>query len=77
MARHIGIAPFGPPGKLTGDQVKAKFEAQGKSIAGWAREHQYPLIEVYKVVGGFSKAKRGRGHEIAVKLGMKAAQVQA
>lgn len=57
---------------LTPDQLKAKFELEGKTFADWAREHGYTVNEVYRVTNGFAKAKRGKAHEIAVALGLKA-----
>jgi gp16 family phage-associated protein len=57
---------------LTPDQLKANFERDGKTFADWAREHGYTVNEVYRVTNGFAKAKRGKAHEIAVALGLKA-----
>ncbi|MDR3087974.1 MAG: DNA-binding protein [Azoarcus sp.] len=56
---------------MTPEQVKAKFQAEGRSIASWAEENGYPRIEVYYILNGQRKGKWGRGHEIAVKLGIK------
>ena len=56
---------------LTADQVKARLRARGETICDWADTHGYPRDMVYRVLGGFHKAHRGRGHEIAVALGMK------
>ncbi len=56
----------------TPEQVKSEFEARGESFADWAREHGYDRLYVYRVLNGTIKAKRGIGHKIAVKLGLKA-----
>ena len=56
---------------LTPEQVKEKFKQQGITFSDWAREHGYRPQEVIRVVNGFSKASYGKGHEIAVKLGLK------
>lgn len=56
---------------LTPEQVKANFEREGKTLAQWARENGYKPRDVYLVTGGLNKAKYGKGHEIAVKLGLK------
>lgn len=56
---------------LSKEQLKAKFKREGKSFAQWARDNGYQYYEVVRVVNGFNKATRGRGHGIAVKLGMK------
>ncbi len=53
-------------------QVKQDFEQNGKPVSDWALENGYQPQEVYKVLNGQSKCKRGKAHEIAVKLGIKA-----
>lgn len=58
-------------GGTTAEQLKAQFEAEGKTFTDWARENGYSPSAVCRVINGFSKAKRGLGHEIAVKLGLK------
>lgn len=57
---------------MTADQVKAKFEAEGISVAEWARAKGYKLRTVYAVLSGRLKSQRGIGHRIAVDLGLKA-----
>lgn len=56
---------------LTADQVKEQFKACGLTVTAWARKHKLPRAEVYRVLNGQSKARYGRGHEIAVMLGIK------
>ena len=56
---------------MTPEQLKVQFENQGKSFAEWARQNGYTPQEVYRVINGFTKAKRGKAHDIAVKLGLK------
>lgn len=58
---------------MTPEQVKAKFQREGKTFTEWARENGYRLNHVYLVLNGGVKAKYGKGHEIAVKLGLKKA----
>lgn len=58
---------------LTPEQLKAKFEREGKTFSGWAEERGYTRQDVYRVVNGMVKAKRGKGHQIAVELGLKPA----
>lgn len=55
----------------TPTQVKAEFEARGIPVSQWADENGYPRDYVYRVLNGYSACKRGRAHEIAVKLGIK------
>ncbi|ENV33942.1 DNA-binding protein [Acinetobacter gerneri] len=56
---------------LTPDQVKAKLRAQGKTLAQFAIEHGFQPSDVYRVIGGSRKGLYGKGHEIAVALGLK------
>jgi gp16 family phage-associated protein len=71
------MAPKPPRKKLlTPEQVKAKFHKEGKTVKQWAIENGYDPNRVYRVLGGFDKALWGKAHEIAVKLGMKAATEQ-
>ena len=60
----------------TGAEVKAIFAAHGQSIAGWARSNGYRPSDVYQVLDGRAKGRRGRSHEIAAKLGMKPPPVE-
>ena len=62
---------------LKSDQIKAKFKREGRSFAQWARDNGYEYQDVIRVLNGFNKGQRGRGHEIAVKLGLKKAEVAA
>lgn len=57
--------------KMTPEQVKAKFNQEGKTFTTWAKEHGYARNDVYRVLNGLNKCKWGRGHEIALKLGLK------
>lgn len=57
---------------MTTDQVKAKFHREGRTFAGFAREHGFSEIEVYKLLNGQTKGLRGKAHDIAVALGLKA-----
>lgn len=56
---------------LTPNELKEKFREQGVTFAGWAQENGYTRQEVYRVVNGLVKARYGKAHEIAVKLGLK------
>lgn len=47
------------------------FFDEGISMTDWAREHGFPRQAVYAVLSGKSRCTRGRGHLIAVALGMK------
>lgn len=56
---------------LTPDQVRERLRSQGKTMSQWAREHDFRLQAVYRVMGGQDKARYGKSHEIAVALGLK------
>lgn len=56
---------------MTREQVKARLSEQGITIKQWADENGYDRETVYKVFQGVRKARYGRGHEIAVALGLK------
>lgn len=60
-----------------GEQLRSAQEARrwfyeaGVSMTDWAREYGFPRQAVYAVLSGRSRCVRGRGHRIAVALGMK------
>lgn len=56
---------------MTADQVKTLFRQQGITFTQWAEENGYSRYEVYRVLNGQTKARYGKSHEIAVKLGLK------
>lgn len=56
----------------TPNQVKKDFEQKGQAVSDWATKHGYAPQDVYKVLNGQVKGKRGKAHDIAVKLGIKA-----
>jgi gp16 family phage-associated protein len=58
---------------LNPDQLKNKFKREGRSFSQWAKDNGYQYQDVIRVLNGFNKGQRGRGHEIAVKLGLKEA----
>ena len=55
----------------TRHQVKKDFDLNGITITSWATENGFRDFDVYKVLNGQSKARRGIGHQIAIALGMK------
>lgn len=58
---------------MTPEQVKARFQREGKTFTAWATENGYRTNEVYRVLNGQAKCHYGKAHEIAVKLGLKPA----
>ena len=57
----------------TPNQVKQDFENKGQTVSAWATERGFAPQDVYKVLNGQAKCKRGKGHAIAVQLGIKPA----
>jgi len=62
---------------LTPEQVRQRQRREGKPLSQWAKENGYRPDQVYRVMAGIDKGYYGRAHEIAVKLGLKAALDQA
>ncbi|RNM07036.1 DNA-binding protein [Dickeya undicola] len=58
---------------MTPTQVKQRLHQRGITITAWAAQHGYPRDAVYRVLNGIAKARYGKSHEIAVKLGLKPA----
>lgn len=56
---------------LTPNEVKEKFEAEGKTVSSWADSHGFPRDAVYAVLSGRTHGRRGKAHHIAVALGIK------
>ena len=56
---------------LTPEQLKAKFRREGRTFKDFASANNFPYEQVVRVVNGMNKARRGQGHAIAVKLGLK------
>lgn len=56
---------------LTLEQVKKKFEREGKTLKQFAEEHQVNYRTVIAVMNGVNKGRRGEAHRVAVALGLK------
>lgn len=56
---------------LNKEQVKRRLYEQGMTQKEWALKHGYHPSDVTRVLNGIWKGTRGKGHEIAVKLGLK------
>jgi len=52
-------------------EVRAEFDAQGVSIASFARSHNLKVSTVYQVLAGTKQGRRGEAHRAAVLLGLK------
>lgn len=60
-----------PTHKQKADAVKARLYAEGTTLKQWAEDNGYSPAQVYRVMRGENKALYGKGHTIAVKLGLK------
>jgi gp16 family phage-associated protein len=58
------------------EAARAAFYDRGEDVASWARARGFRPANVYRVLSGQSKAKRGEGHRIAIALGLKPGTVQ-
>lgn len=61
----------------TREQVKQAFFACGDTPHAWAVRNNFDPSLVYRVLSGYSRCTKGKGHEIAIALGMKAAPSSA
>lgn len=52
-------------------QVREEFISSGTSIAEWARVNNFSPDLVYRILKNNQIPRRGKSHEIAVKLGIK------
>lgn len=57
---------------LTPQQFKERLAAQGKSQIQWSIENNVPDWLVVRLLNGQSKGTRGKAHECAIKMGIKA-----
>lgn len=55
----------------SGEKVKELFHAAGVAISAWAEANGYTRHQVYMVINGQFKGRRGTSHIIATQLGMK------
>lgn len=51
--------------------VKEAFEEAGVSVSDWADAHGFRRENVYAVLSGRTKGRRGQSHRIAAALGLK------
>lgn len=51
--------------------VRGAFDAAGVTVADWAAAHGFRCQNVYAVLSGRAKGRRGEAHRIAQALGLK------
>ena len=57
------------------DAVRAEFERNGLAVADWARANGFSPPLVYQILAGRKRCRRGKSHEIAIRLGLKAGRI--
>ena len=67
----VGRPPALRPEPAAIARVRARFAAEGKTMAGWARDNGENIFSVRKVLSGRGTIGTGDAHRIAVKLGLK------
>lgn len=60
-------------GTVTPEQFRGYLKSHGLTLADWARERGYTPRQVSLVLNGQIKARYGKGHAIAVAMGLKPA----
>jgi gp16 family phage-associated protein len=58
------------------ERVCSAFVERGETVADWARSHGFEPPQVYAVLAGRNKGRFGRGHDIAVALGLKTGRAE-
>ena len=53
------------------EELRFAFEQTGISVSDWAAAHGFRRENVYAVLSGRSKGRRGQSHRIATALGLK------
>lgn len=53
------------------EDVVRYFELEGMTVTAWAQEHCFRPANVYAVLDGRTKGRRGESHRIAIALRLK------
>ena len=56
-------------------QARARLAMEGVTVKRWAEENGFDAMLVYAVLSGRIRARSGKSHEVAVRLGLKPAAV--
>jgi gp16 family phage-associated protein len=57
---------------MTPQEIRNVFRARGESVRGWAKKNKLDPACVYRLLNGRATGWRGKTHEVAVALGLKA-----
>lgn len=60
---------------LSRGDARANFDAQGLAVTEWANAQGFKPEDVYSVLSGRTKGRRGQAHLIAVALGLKSTTI--
>ena len=60
------------PGIQTREVIRKAFDAAGLTVSEWAKTQGFKRENVYSVLAGRTKGRRGEAHRIAQALGLKA-----
>lgn len=60
----------------TREEVIAAFAARGVCVSEWAKQHGFRRENVYSVLAGRTRGRRGEAHAVAIALGLKAGLVE-
>ncbi|OWK27887.1 DNA-binding protein [Sphingomonas dokdonensis] len=63
------------PAQVRRAAVHADMRSRGQTIASWADEHGYSRRTVYHVLSGRLQGHFGISHNIAIRLGLKAGEL--
>lgn len=61
---------------ISPEEFKQNLLTKGQTVSQWARDHGYTPRQASTVLNGQIKARYGRGHEIAVKMGIKEGTIE-
>jgi len=56
---------------LSLEDVRQWFDREGVTVQDWALAHSFRPENVYAVLSGRTRGRRGEAHRIAVELGLK------
>lgn len=53
------------------EDVLKQFELEGVTVKEWSNTHDFNPVNVYAVLAGRTRGRRGEAHRIAMELGLK------
>lgn len=71
MTSEIEGKDFESNTPITADQFREQLKKEGVTLKMWAEERGYNAEYCSRVLNGMVKGTRGKGHDIAKKMGIK------